>query len=313
MKDTTRRAKQNLLVLGLSVIMITLCALSLGGCLTTTQESKNSTPHTDAINVDPTTTTDIPSSDLLSLEDLDTKVFLLGNKLPEGSVSAQYALSTAADLTQKAFGLNITGKALCVLYKSPACSCGQNQDESVFWEVTVETNEGVVFFVIDPLTGQDTRGDHLTYVKKWEEKFDAMTEESYLREMNDTLGKFPNCTTEHETPEDYSALISEEYYLEYKTELDALAEQYKDSKYLSEALELANASLLNDDAQVTLSKVVGVPSGGYLDGYDVELQLSDGSYLHIRLTETNMALFSYSRSERSSLESRFPLASDPQA
>lgn len=297
MKSSVKRG-ESILVLGIASALIAICAVALGTFLTSAEAaegiSSGSAPVEEASIGD----------DVQAPAGLDVKVDTRGIELPEGSVSAQYAVAAAADIAERAYGQEPTGRAQAVLYNSETTFASDyDVINGLYWETTVETDNGLVSATIVAATGVDFRSDFDAFPHEgWSMGFDAWNGDEGANGLYGTEEELVASRAEYPEPE---RIMNDEQVAEVhamkREGMMGFAESVADEPHAARAVEIANEHELGNGASATSGRILMSGGGGPVDAdplhtYIVEVALDDGTYLFVHIGVEDLALYGWERS-----------------
>ncbi len=234
-----------------------------------------------------------------------------GIDLPTDCISSEDAFGEVGGIAESVFGATPYGRAYALLrtdYHIDSYYFDVLGD--LFWDVTMETSEGLVHVWIDARSGMDfnasiTPSDHLA--PDYWDFFEAWRESGSESEPSGRfgfIGDEQRRAAEEQAPisaYEFSSKDRNELQREYVAELAARAALLP---YSEEALRLVDEAGLGNDARTVSTAVCA--EGDH--AYTVDVELSDGSHLFCELSQSEpIELKSYERHNASLVDLRFPL------
>lgn len=299
MKSNVKRG-ESALVLGVAAALIAICVVALGSFLTNA-----SAAETEGVGSAPMEAGMPVNDEVQAPEGFTVKVDTRGIDLPEGSVSAQYAVAATAEIAERAYAQKPTGRALAVLYNSETTmSASYDIIHGLFWNVLVETEGGSVSADIVAADGNDFSSDLSPFsADGWAKEFDAWDDQNVDGKSNfGTEAELIESRKEHPEPE---PLMDDSQQNEARQrKIDAMMEfasGLADEPHGAKAVEIVNERNLGNGASAVSGRILTSGGGGPIDQmplstYLIEVALDDGSYLFVQLGKDDMALYDCERS-----------------
>ena len=297
MKSSVRRG-ESVVVLGAAAALVALCAMGLGTFLTSAEAVEGAAPGSAPIEEAAI------SDEAQAPAGLDVKVDTRGIELPEGSVSAQYAVAAAADIAERAYGQAVTGRAQAVLYNSET-TFARDYDiiSGLYWIATVETEDGLVDATIVAATGVDYDSSFGPFPHEgWARDFDSWDGDTGNGGLYGTEEELVASRKEYPEPEPLmdDEQIADVYAMKREGMME-WAESVAGEPHVERAMEIVNERGLGNGASATSGRILMSGGGGPLEAeplsyYVVEVALDDGTYLFADIGVEDLALYGWERS-----------------
>lgn len=234
-----------------------------------------------------------------------------GIELPEGCISSDEALAEAASIAESAFEATPLSRAYAILrtdyHVDPRYFDALGD---LFWDVTMETSEGLVNAWIDAYTGEDvradiTRTDYLapdfwTFFDEWAESGSSSEPSGRWG----TIADEQESAAAEEEPQSAYAASSRERNVIQREYVAKLAAQPASVPFAEEAVRIVNERALGHGAEAVSSMVCMDGNGAYI----VDVELSDGAHLFVHLSQDDSnSMIVYERHRASLIDLLYPL------
>ncbi|HIW77370.1 MULTISPECIES: hypothetical protein [Gordonibacter] len=295
------RASGTLITIGIAACLVTVGSAGLGSYIALAGEDGAGVVESASVQSASAAVTD----EVQAPEGLTVKVDDRGIALPEGNVSAQYAVAAAAEVAERAYDHPATGRAQAVLRNSETTTAPEaDYIHGLFWDVLLEVDGGSVSATIVADGGAVASSNFDPYEGSWQ-AFD---------DWNDETGEGPNFGTEAELiafrkevhekyGEDYGKpLMSEEEIAKFRemkrNAAIEFAAGFANEPHAARAVELVNERNLGNGATAVSATIVTTGGSGPVDEeiqtkYYIDVTLDNGTHLFVQLGQDDQALYGY--------------------
>ncbi|MEG2746403.1 MAG: hypothetical protein RR934_03970 [Gordonibacter sp.] len=296
------KRKGSFATLGIAALFIAICVVSLGSFL-----ANAGAAETGAIYAETTPDNVTINDEVTAPDGLDVKVDTRGIDLPEGSVSAQYAAATAADIAERVYGKQPTGR-VAVSLRDSATTMDEDYYEfqGLYWTVEAEVEGGSLTISVIADTGVDTMTNLYQGESNWQ-WFDDWGDGEGCAER---FGTEAELVAQHEEiyakyGENYgkSTLTDEERAIAYQPKRDGMLEFAASAAsypHGAAAVDIVNQAGLGNGANATAGRILMRGGSGrdfehMTQWYVIEVTLDNGTYLYVDIDQGNMGLIGYER------------------
>lgn len=296
------RASGTLITISIAACLVTVGSAGLGSFIALAGEDGAGVVESASVQSASAAVTD----EVKAPEGLTVKVDDRGITLPEGNVSAQYAVAAAAEVAERAYDRPATGRARAVLRNSETTTAPEaDYIHGLYWDVLLEVDGGSVSATIAADGGAVARSDFSPFAGDWAQSFDA---------WNDETGEGANFGTEAELiahqkeviekyGEDYGKPLMNEADIAKAREMKRngaleYAAELANEPHAARAVEVVNERDLGNGATAVSGTIFTTGGGGPIDQtplstYIIDVALSNGTHLFVQLGQEDQVLYSF--------------------
>lgn len=300
MKSNIKRG-ESAVVLGMAAVLITLCVLGLGAFLARANAVETGVVEDEHMEISSV------SDEVQAPEGFTVKVDTRGIELPEGNVSAQYAVAVTAEIAERVYQQEPTGRAIAVLYNSETHIMEEYDTiHGLHWSVQLQTITGKISATIVAASGVDISLHYSPFPEDWaffDEWDDKVAGSSMYGTEQDFLAGQAEMVAQYGENRG-RPFVSEEEQAEANARKRAIMEDSSAENaglpHLDQALQLVNEYDLGNGAVAISAKYAAASGGGPVGGlpdsyYIVDVTLDDGAHLYVGVGEQDLQLRSYER------------------